>query len=80
MLTLEQQRKQIAIPIGNFVKGWGQYCHIKCANCGKMNGVWAWCEYVAADCDCTLFEGKGRFRTEARYLAEKGLLDTKTLG
>lgn len=55
------------IKIGSFVKNLGQYVHIKCGNCGRMNGVWAYTKYIAADCDCTLWQGKGKYRTEAFY-------------
>lgn len=59
--------REAIIQKGAFVSGWGQYVHIKCMNCGKLNGVWAYAEYVAADCDCGLYEGRGRIRTEAHF-------------
>lgn len=58
---------QEAKPIGLFIKNLGQYVHIKCQDCGRENGVWAYTEYVAADCECGLWKGKGKVRTQAHF-------------
>ena len=59
--------KEAELVKGAYVSGWGWYIQVKCDNCGKMNGVWAYTEYVATDCECSLWEGKGKWRTEAHF-------------
>ena len=41
----------------------GEYVRLRCSNCDKWNSTFTHSEYFAVDCDCTLWKGKGRFRT-----------------
>lgn len=41
----------------------GEYVRIRCGNCGEWKSTFTHEKYFAVDCDCTLWEGKGRFRT-----------------
>ena len=56
---------QQATKVGLKIAKIGQYAVFKCENCGKQVGNWFTGKIGFADCECTLWDGRGRYRTIA---------------